>query len=94
MGPLTSPKLANLSGDSELWLQYGSEIPDGESATVRVHDFSATHYTAGNSYKSSGYVQHKGDKFWIYLDPESTQLALTRQSGTGTAVFRYKPVWF
>lgn len=93
-GPLTSPQFINNSVSGELWVRYGAEVADGESATVRVHDFSATHYPTGVPYKSSGYVQHDGDRFWLYLDPEETEIELSVQAGTGTASLRYKPRWF
>lgn len=93
-GPLTSPRIDNLSVEGTLWLRYGTEILDGESATVRVHNFSATHYTSGDDYRSSGYVQHDGDKFWLYMEPGETDLELSAQAGTGEAVLRYKPRWF
>jgi len=92
-GPITSPRFTNLSADGNLYAQYGTAVADGETATVRAHNFSATHYPAGASYKTSGFVSHDGDKFWMYLEPGSTNLSLTRQSGTGTAAIRYRPVW-
>ncbi len=91
-GPLTSPQINNEEG-TELWLRYGAEVPDGEESTVRVHDFSATHYTSGDPYKSSGYVQHSGDHFWLYMDPGEATLSLQAQDGTGVAQLRYRPVW-
>lgn len=99
-GPLTSPQIQNNSATGEegqaidLWVRYGNAIADGESATVRVKPFSATHYPAGTPFKSSGYVQHDGDRFWLWLEPGSTTLALTAQEGTGTAVLRYQPGWY
>ena len=93
-GPLTSPKIENLSGDGELWFQYGTNIAADEDALVKVHEFSASQSDTGGSWRTSGFVQHRGDKFWLYLDPEPTQLQLSVQSGTGTATLRYRPGWF
>lgn len=93
-GPLTSPRFTNLDAGVDLWVQYGSEIADGESATVKVSDFAARHYLTGSNYRSSGYVQHAGDRFWFFLEPGETDLKLTKQAGTGVASLRYKPVWF
>lgn len=92
-GPLASPKITNNSESVSLWMQYSMNVAQGESATVRATDFSATHYPSGNSYKSSGYVTHDGDKFWMYLSPGPVNLVLSEQSGTGTANLRYKPRW-
>lgn len=91
VGPLTSPRLDNISGS--VWLRYGTEIPAGESATVKAQDFSAMHFTTGDDYRSSGHVIHGGDKFWLFLGPGDTTLELSAQAGTGTASLRYRPVW-
>lgn len=99
-GPLTSPQFTNDSATDDvgaalsLWARYGTVVADGESATVRVKDFSATHYPTGDPFKSSGYVQHDGDKFWLWLEPGETELALSVQAGTGTGSIRYRPGWY
>lgn len=92
-GPLTSPRIINESVTQELYVRYATEIPDGEEATVRVHDFTATHYPSGDPFGSAGFVQHAGDKFWLYLDPGTTNLTLDAQAGTGVATLRYRPAW-
>lgn len=93
-GPLGSPRLSNLSDEEiDLWMRYATSVDASTSATVRVRPFSATHFPGGAPYKSSGYVQHDGDKFWFYLDPGEATLALTAASGTGTAKLRYRPAW-
>lgn len=91
-GPLSAPRMTNSSEES-LWLSYSTEVLDGESATVRVAPFSATHYPSGVPYKSSGYVRHAGDHFWLFLTPGEADLALSAQGGTGVATIRYQPVW-
>lgn len=93
-GPLTSPRFDNNLVGVALWTQYGNAVAVSESATIRVHSFSATHFTTGGNFKASGYVQHDGDKFWLYLEPGGAELELSAQSGTGTATLRYKPRWF
>lgn len=91
-GPLTSPRIAN-DQLADLWVQYGTVVDDGENATVRVRPFSATHYPTGEPFKSSGYVQHSGDRFWLFLDPGTATLTLSAQDGTGVATLRYQPAW-
>jgi hypothetical protein len=92
VGPVTTPRVTN-STELGLWVQYSTVVAATETATVRAHNFSATHYPVGTSYKSSGYVTHAGDRFWMFLEPGSVQLELTVQAGTGTAELRYRPVW-
>lgn len=92
-GPLTSPRMTNNSAETDLWLQYSTVVSSGQHAVVRAKDFSATHYPTGASYKSSGYVSHDGDHFWLYADPGVTSLSLSAQQGTGSAKLSYQPVW-
>lgn len=92
LGPLTSPRMTN-STEGALWLQYSTVVPVGERAVAYVKDFKATHFPTGAPFKSSGYVSHDGDHFWLYLDKGTTTLMLTTQAGTGTAKVRYQPSW-
>ena len=91
-GPLTAPRITN-SSETDLWVSYATVVPDGESATIRVAPFSATHYPSGTPYKTSGYVSHSGDHFWLFLEPGDADVALSAQIGTGVATLRYQPVW-
>ena len=92
-GPLTSAEITNLTEEQDLWVRYASVVPDDETATIRVHNFTATHYPSGTPYKTSGYVQHAGDKNWLYLEPGDAQLRLESSAGTGKATLRYRPAW-
>lgn len=92
-GPLTSPVVTNETESQLLYVRYASEVPDDESATVRVMPFTATHYPSGEPYGVSGNVQHEGDLYWLYIEPGMTTLSLDAQSGTGVATLRYRPAW-
>lgn len=92
-GPLTSPRIVNETEPQILYVRYASEVPDDESATVRVMPFTATHYPSGEPYGVSGNVQHEGDLYWLYMEPGLTTLSLDAQAGTGTAALRYRPAW-
>lgn len=93
-GPLEVGQISNLTATPSLWLRYLQYVEDGETAQIRVSPFTATHYDGGVSYPSAGSIRHAGDRMWLYLDPETTTLKLTAQSGTGKAWVRYRPVWF
>ena len=93
VGPVTSGRMANTTEEQDLFVQYGAVVPAAERAVVQVQSFKATHYPIGDPYKASGYVQHGGDQFWLYLEPGDTNLSFTVQAGTGTAILRYRPVW-
>lgn len=92
-GPLTSPVMTNATEEQVLYVRYANEVPDGESATVRVKPFNATHYPAGVPYGVSGNVQHEGDLYWLYLEPGEVTLTLDAQAGTGVGALRYRPAW-
>lgn len=92
-GPLTSPQFTLTGYPNDPWFRYGTVIADGDQANVRVKAFSSTQTTSLATYTSSGYAQHYGDRFWFYLDPGPSPVALTVQEGTGTAVLTYSPAW-
>lgn len=93
VGPLTAPRITNQTPDPEVSMTYASAIANGERAELWVNEFSAMHYPAGVPFKAAGNVQHAGDRFWLYLEPGTTTLALTANAGTGTAVLTYQPRW-
>lgn len=92
-GPLTSPMVTNETEPQTLFVNYATEVSDGESATIRVMPFNATHYTTGQPYGASGNVRHRGDAYWLYLEPGQCRLKLSAQLGTGVAEARYRPAW-
>lgn len=92
-GPLTSPSISNETEPQTLYTRYANEVPDDESATIRVKEFNATHYPSGEPFGVSGNVQHEGDLYWLYLEPGPVELKLAAQSGTGVAALRYRPAW-
>lgn len=92
-GPITEPVFTNHSASGDLWMRY-AVVDDSETATIDVDRFSASHDPGGVPFKSSGWVQHDGDKFWFYLNPGLNEVELTATSGTGEAVLKYRPRWF
>lgn len=92
-GPLTSPKFTLTNYENAPWFRYATLIAAGDSATVDVKAFSAKHTASLTTYASSGNAQHYGDRFWFFLDPGSSALALSVQEGTGTGTLTYSPVY-
>lgn len=91
-GPLQAPQMTNVT--HEVWARYNATVEDGIVVNLDVHDFQALHDVENTPYKSSGYVMHAGDPFWLYLEPGENALSLTANSGTGTAKLTYQPRWF
>lgn len=92
-GPLTTARFTQPQITNAPWIQYGSVVADGDTASISVSDFSAVHVDSLATYKSSGYVQHFGDRAWFFLDPGPTTVRLSVQEGTGAATLSYRPVW-
>lgn len=92
-GPLDTPRFTLPNYDNAPWFQYSTSIADGDSATVDIADFSAYHTASSQTYRSSGYLNHYGDRALFYLDPGATRISLSVQSGTGTADMTYQPAF-
>lgn len=97
IGPLDSLRFTNQDADPELWIQYATSLADGDTAWIDVDAFRSKHTESALEYTSSGYVNHFGDRFWFYLDPQdgagTTTVALSAQAGTGTGTMTYSPAW-
>ncbi len=91
-GPLTGAKLTNAAND--VWFRYNTVLADGIKSSVEVHEFQARHDLDGTTFKSSGWVQHDGDAFWLTLETGDNVVTLTATGGTGTAKMTYQPGWF
>lgn len=92
-GPLDEPRFTNSTDVTRPWMQYGTNVAQGEFVDLSVYDFTAQHTYASGPKSGSGYVSHRGDLSWFYLDPGAQQIDFSA-SGTGTATLTYQPVWF
>ncbi len=90
-GPLSAPRIENATHG--VWMRYNTSVADGVKASANVRAFQARHDLTGTVLKSSGYVQHGGDPFWLFLEPGVNQLKLTATSGTGVVKMTYRPGW-
>lgn len=60
----------------ELWFEYDRELTTGKKALIRNAEFEATHDLLGTPVSSSGSINHKGDPFWMYLEPGINRLGM------------------
>jgi hypothetical protein len=92
-GPLVTPRFTISNYERVPWIEYQTEILDGDTATISVKDWSAEHSVSGDDYHSSGYVRHFGAAPWLWLRPGSTTVQLTAQETTGVGSLSYRPAW-
>lgn len=60
----------------ELWFEYDRELATGRKAIIRNAEFEATHDVLVSPVPSSGSVNHKGDPFWMYLEPGINRIGI------------------
>lgn len=92
-GPLTTPRFTSSLTEAETWIQYTYPIADGDEVSVDVSTFESVHTETTATFRSPGYVSHRGDASWFYLDPGPAKVNLTVQEGTGTGTLTYRPAW-
>ncbi len=95
-GPLTNPKLTNSSTDPDVWVAYDGALDADQILTLNMEMFAANvNQPPGYSYPEYplnrvGYVSHSGAHNWMGLAQGNNTLTLTADSGTGTAVVRFR----
>lgn len=90
IGPLTNPVLTNATPTPNVWAKYGAVIPSGQTVTLDIPTFQAT--AVGTSPGNViGFISHSGSRNLMGLAQNANLLTLTADSGTGSAVVRYRP---
>lgn len=90
VGPLTNPRITNTSPSTNVWVQLNTSIPAGRTVQLDVAQFTAK-YTAGSTGDLGGDLIHSGSQYWMGLIEGGNALTLTADSGTGSAVVRFRP---
>jgi hypothetical protein len=88
-GARTGLRLTNSTED--IWLDYAGTIAAGSSVVFDVDAWTAKRSTTPTNAIRD--VSHFGHKHWMSLRPGVQRLAITSNSGTGSAVLKYKPRW-
>lgn len=91
VGPLTTPKLTNVTTVPNVWVQYNGVIAPGETVRLYVTTFEALQISANNANRidkvTSGGAQH-----WFGLLPGLNGLTLTTGApNSGYVVVRWQP---
>lgn len=82
-GPLTNPKLTNLSPTPNIWFQLATSIATGDFVTVDFDNWTVTRDSDGANL--IGGLTHSGAHQWLKLRPGDNALILEATSGTGSA---------
>ncbi len=100
MGPLTNPKLTNLTPDTDTWVLYKGSIPANGRVRLSVNTFEAwkllpEFWAPESKPPPSAYVLGEivnfGQRYWMSLLPGANLLSLSADSGTGHAVVTFRP---
>jgi hypothetical protein len=87
-GPLTNPRITNLSTNPDSWVQYTGTIGSGTHLTMVVNRFQIVN--AATNTNMIGKITNYGARFWVSLLPGVNKLQMTG-SGSGNAVLSYRP---
>ncbi len=85
-GPLTNPVLTNSTAGVSV--TYNAVIASGHYVTLDILNYTAVDDAAVNQVQ---YVGHAGSRMWSCLLPGANTMALTADSGSGTAVLQWQP---
>lgn len=89
IGPLTNPRLSNLTPEPDVWVQYNGTIPSGTTITLNTGTFTALNEATNTNMV--GNISHKGARSWFGLQPGYNKLTLVADSGAGSALVRWRP---
>lgn len=91
-GILANPKVTNSSPDPDIYVKVGTAIAAGDM--VRLNADLATAVRDSDDANLIGAVTHSGNRAWMRLGRGANTLTLSADSGAGTAVLRYWPVYY
>jgi hypothetical protein len=91
-GILSNPVVTNSTPDPEIYVKVGTAIAAGD--TVRLNADLATATRDSDGANLIGAVTHSGHRAWLRLGTGANQVTLTADSGAGSAVLRYWPIYY
>lgn len=92
-GPLTNPRITNLTTNPDSWWQWTGTVAAGDYLHVRAQTFTVDLIKAnGTSQNKIGNVTSFGSRFWGALMPGSNKVQFSA-SGSGHAVLNFRPAY-
>lgn len=89
IGPLTNPRLTNVTADPNVWVQFNGSILSGRTVRLNVGRFTANQIGV-STYNEIGRISNGGSRHWFGLLPGANLLQLSG-TGAGHAVVRHRP---
>ena len=92
VGALASPVLVNKTPAPDVSVKVSSSIAAADTVTVDVEE--TTVVRKNDSANIIGSLSHSGARPWFELKPGANTVRLSADSGAGSAVLKYKTVWY
>lgn len=91
-GALSNPTLTNSTLAPNVWVKAGTDVAAGDSVFLDVHATTVTR-TSDNA-NLIGALTHSGARAWFALARGANTVTLSADSGTGSAVLTFQPVYY
>lgn len=91
-GALANPVLTNSTPAPDVFVKVGTAVAAGDIVTADVSAASVVRTSDGANL--IGALTHSGARSWFGLGRGSNTVALTSDSGTGSAVLTFQPVYY
>jgi hypothetical protein len=85
-GPLTNPRITNLSTEPDSWVQYNGVIAAGEHIRYVVNRFTCEQVvSSGTNVNKVNNISYYGARWWVNMLPGANKIQMTyANSGVGT----------
>lgn len=91
-GPLSNPTVTNSTVTPEVWVKAGTDLAAGDGLTLDVLATSILRDSDGANL--IGAVTHSGARAWLALRRGANTVTLSADSGAGSAVLTFQPVYY
>jgi hypothetical protein len=91
-GPLSNPVVTNSTVAPEVWVKVGTDLADGDALAVDVAGTSIVRDS--DMANLIGAVTHSGARAWFGLRRGTNTITLSADSGAGSAVLTFQPVYY
>lgn len=92
VGQLANPVLTNKTTAPEITVKIGSAIAASDQVAVDVRETQVLRQ--GDGANLIGTLSHSGARPWFELQAGNNVVRLSADSGTGSAVLKFRPVWY
>lgn len=91
-GALSNPKVTNSTPDPDVWLKVGTDLAAGDSLAVDVEGTAVVRASDGANLIAG--LTHSGARPWFLLGRGANTVTLSADSGAGSAVLTFQPVYY